>query len=125
MPGAKASIVRAVSGPASGIVCSLDPRPNFKLNLAAALAEWRSLLRIVCRWSAARERLFDRESPARSVKDVSLALGFDGPGRFAQYYKRTFGELPGERLQRSGTRGQCNGRTVFAGIRKPHLRTLC
>jgi AraC-like DNA-binding protein len=55
------------------------------------------------RLSAARERLLDRDTPARSVKDVSLALGFDGPGRFAQYYKRTFGELPSETLLRSGT----------------------
>jgi AraC-like DNA-binding protein len=56
------------------------------------------------RLSKARERFLDVECcPPRSVKDVALSLGFDGAGRFAQYYKRAFGELPGETFRRTGT----------------------
>jgi AraC family ethanolamine operon transcriptional activator len=56
------------------------------------------------RLSVARERFLDFDCPPRSVKDVALSLGFVGPGRFAQYYRRAFGELPGETFRRAGHR---------------------
>ncbi|MGD9295707.1 MAG: helix-turn-helix domain-containing protein [Roseobacter sp.] len=53
------------------------------------------------RLSAARELLLWPDLNPRSVKNVALSLGFEGSGRFAQYYKRAFGELPGETLLRN------------------------
>jgi transcriptional regulator GlxA family with amidase domain len=53
------------------------------------------------RLSQCRERLLDREFAPPLVKDVALAFGFHEMGRFARYYRETFGELPSETLQRT------------------------
>jgi AraC family ethanolamine operon transcriptional activator len=56
------------------------------------------------RLSAARNRLLDPDTPARSVKDAALSLGFMEAGRFAQHYKALYGENPGQTLLRSQRR---------------------
>ena len=44
----------------------------------------------------ARAMLLDEERPPRSIKDVSLSLGFINGGRFASDYSALFGERPSE-----------------------------
>ena len=53
------------------------------------------------RLSLARDRLLDPENAPRSVKDVSLSLGFTNGGRFAAEYKALFGEKPIETFARN------------------------
>ena len=53
------------------------------------------------RLSFARERLLDRVDPPRSVKDVSLSLGFANGGRFAAAYAALHGELPAATMTRN------------------------
>lgn len=53
------------------------------------------------RISIARERLLDLGDPPRSVKDVSLPLGFMNGGRFAAMYAAIYGEQPAETLARN------------------------
>jgi AraC-like DNA-binding protein len=61
------------------------------------------------RLSEARRRLLHRDAPPRSVKEVAMELGFRESGRFAHYYKATFGEQPSltlKRVQSSSTSRQ-------------------
>ena len=44
--------------------------------------------------------------PGVKVADIARAHGFDELGRFAASYRRTFGELPSQTLQRSRRRDQ-------------------
>jgi AraC-like DNA-binding protein len=53
------------------------------------------------RLSVARQWFLDCENPPRSVKDVSIALGFTNGGRFAASYADLFGEMPVETLART------------------------
>ena len=53
------------------------------------------------RLSVARERLLDPAKPPRSVKDVSLSLGFMNGGRFAAMYAAIYGEPPAATLSRN------------------------
>lgn len=53
------------------------------------------------RLSAVREKLLDGDDPPRSVKDAALAQGFFETGRFAQYYRRTYGERPSDTFRRN------------------------
>lgn len=53
------------------------------------------------RLSIARERLLDPGDPPRSVKDVSLSLGFINGGRFVAMYAAIYGEPPAETLARN------------------------
>ena len=53
------------------------------------------------RLTFARERLLDTVDPPRSVKDVSLSLGFANGGRFAAAYAAIYGETPAATLTRN------------------------
>ena len=53
------------------------------------------------RLNFARERLLDTVDPPRSVKDVSLSLGFANGGRFAASYAAIYGETPVATLARN------------------------
>lgn len=55
------------------------------------------------RLSIARQWLLDTTNPPRSVKDVSIALGFTNGGRFAASYAELFGEMPAETFVRSSS----------------------
>jgi len=57
---------------------------------------------IAWRLNRAREALLNQESPPRSVKDISLSLGFPNSGRFAKLYEAIFGELPSKTLTSAG-----------------------
>lgn len=58
------------------------------------------------RLSLARDRLLDPIDPPRSVKDVSLSLGFLNGGRFAASYAARFGEMPATTLARNPSSGR-------------------
>jgi len=49
----------------------------------------------------ARSRLLDPATPAKSIKDVALSLGFSSSGRFAAEYRAIFMENPSEALARA------------------------
>jgi AraC-like DNA-binding protein len=51
------------------------------------------------RLQQAREEIV-RSDGSRSVIEVAARFGFTNPGRFADHYKRAFGELPSEALRR-------------------------
>ncbi|MCL5779111.1 helix-turn-helix domain-containing protein [Limibaculum sp. FT325] len=53
------------------------------------------------RLTFARQRLLDTVDPPRSVKDVSLSLGFANGGRFAAAYAAIYGETPTATLARN------------------------
>jgi AraC-like DNA-binding protein len=55
------------------------------------------------RLAAARERL-TRPGPRDDVTSVAVELGFGHVGRFAQLYRKTFGETPSESLKRAASR---------------------
>jgi transcriptional regulator GlxA family with amidase domain len=55
------------------------------------------------RLAAARERL-TRPGPRDDVTSVAVELGFGHVGRFAQLYRKTFGEAPSESLKRATSR---------------------
>ncbi|SLN59486.1 Exoenzyme S synthesis regulatory protein ExsA [Roseovarius gaetbuli] len=52
------------------------------------------------RITQARSIILAAESAPRSVKDVALSLGFTHSGRFAERYRRFFGEYPSETLNK-------------------------
>lgn len=53
----------------------------------------------------ARSRLLDPATPAKSIKDVALSLGFSSSGRFAAEYREIFDENPSETLARGIAQG--------------------
>lgn len=64
----------------------------------------------------ARAMLLDEDAPPRSVKDVSLAMGFINGGRFASEYAALFGEKPSETFPTGSARWNAE-RAASAGIR--------
>ena len=55
--------------------------------------------------AAARERLL-RAATRDDVTSVAVELGFGHVGRFAQLYRKAFGEVPSETLKRVEVRGR-------------------